>query len=281
MDNRTKTCITCGKPFTLTIREGKRRQQSAMFCSPECYSAYRGEHAKTPARICPQCGKTHHKRTSLCATCYRKAPRQEFNPTSASMADGVDYSQSRICPVCGKTFYKKRTTSMADWNTKTTFCSRKCYGQSKLATSSTCAVCGKPFKPTGRNTRYCSYETCKHRSRRFCSPACKAAWYTGERNPNYMGGQARAYSSTHWKLRAQEIRERDKVCQQCGKPPADGDVLDVHHLIPWRVSHDESPENLIALCPSCHKAADEAWLVSNGHRKPLVGRRHQKLVTIV
>lgn len=37
------------------------------------------------------------------------------------------------------------------------------------------------------------------------------------------------------------------------RPPAEnGRALDVHHIKPYRYTKDNSPENLVALCRSCH-----------------------------
>lgn len=59
-----------------------------------------------------------------------------------------------------------------------------------------------------------------------------------------------------WKQRKQEARDRDKVCRHCGKTPEEnGRALDVHHINPYRYSGDNSLENLLALCRSCHMRA--------------------------
>lgn len=46
---------------------------------------------------------------------------------------------------------------------------------------------------------------------------------------------------------------------RCFKCPARAN-LEVHHIIPLRFSHDDSMDNLITLCPSCHRKADIAYL---------------------
>ena len=54
------------------------------------------------------------------------------------------------------------------------------------------------------------------------------------------------------------VRARDVVCQGCGKTGAEsGRALDVHHLQPFRFSGDNSLDNLVALCRSCHMRADD------------------------
>jgi hypothetical protein len=78
----------------------------------------------------------------------------------------------------------------------------------------------------------------------------------GENNPNYKDGISlkefeEAFGMKHeeWKELAQKIRLRDNfICQFCGRKGA----TDVHHIIPRRIKIDNSPDNLITLCRSCH-----------------------------
>ena len=78
-----------------------------------------------------------------------------------------------------------------------------------------------------------------------------------ERNPNWRGGRALSYGSG-WKVIKEQVRARDRVCQHCGKTPEEsGRALDVHHLQPFRFSGDNSLDNLVALCHSCHMRADD------------------------
>ena len=59
-----------------------------------------------------------------------------------------------------------------------------------------------------------------------------------------------------WRKRKEEVRERDQVCRQCGKTPEEnGRALDVHHVDPYRYTANNSLDNLIALCRSCHMRA--------------------------
>jgi hypothetical protein len=84
--------------------------------------------------------------------------------------------------------------------------------------------------------------------------------HVGEKNPNYKGGislkefkDAHGLEPEEWKKLAQEIRKRDNfTCQFCGKKGA----TDVHHIIPRRIKIDNSPENLITLCKSCHRKVE-------------------------
>jgi 5-methylcytosine-specific restriction endonuclease McrA len=92
----------------------------------------------------------------------------------------------------------------------------------------------------------------------------------GERNGRWRGGKVQFYGRD-WKRIKEIVRARDRECRTCGKSAAaNGRALDVHHLIPFRFSGDNSLENLVALCRSCHMRADDhgrrgssKWLAAN------------------
>lgn len=42
---------------------------------------------------------------------------------------------------------------------------------------------------------------------------------------------------------------------RCAIPHCSHTDIDVHHIIPWETCQEHSPENLIALCPNCHRRA--------------------------
>ena len=78
----------------------------------------------------------------------------------------------------------------------------------------------------------------------------------GSNNPNWRGGTSmlafeKAFGVTisEWDAIAKEVRERDRfTCQFCGKLRS----TNVHHIIPRRMGIDNSLNNLITLCSSCH-----------------------------
>jgi 5-methylcytosine-specific restriction endonuclease McrA len=115
-----------------------------------------------------------------------------------------------------------------------------------------CEGCGINFSlPIGRVSK-----------RKFCSKACaykhrRVASQDAQENRNWRGGHAVSYGR-NWRLIKDEVRARDGVCRTCGKTPEENSrALDVHHLNPFRFSGDNSLENLIALCHSCHMRADD------------------------
>jgi DEAD/DEAH box helicase domain-containing protein len=71
-----------------------------------------------------------------------------------------------------------------------------------------------------------------------------------------------------WSKIRERVRARDGYkCQVCGTPES-GRQHDVHHKIPFRAfaSREEANrlENLITLCPSCHKKAEENVRIRSG-----------------
>lgn len=74
-----------------------------------------------------------------------------------------------------------------------------------------------------------------------------------ERNPRVW---SEVRYGAGWRDLATSIRERDRVCRDCGKTPEEnGSLLDVHHIVPYRTSRSNDPSNLKALCDSCHITA--------------------------
>jgi hypothetical protein len=89
---------------------------------------------------------------------------------------------------------------------------------------------------------------------------------SGQAYQNILNGIAKSYGyksyaemplidnkdwrGTEWrKIRLIVIKRDNYKCQLCPNT----ERLQVHHIIPWRDTHDNSPENLITLCIYCHQ----------------------------
>lgn len=89
----------------------------------------------------------------------------------------------------------------------------------------------------------------------------------GEKNPNWAGGTTfdiyHRVRTKEWKQLVKLILKRDNyICQNCGT----NENLHVHHIIPYRLIHDDNPKNLLALCRRCHALFD------NKLRREEIGR---------
>lgn len=80
---------------------------------------------------------------------------------------------------------------------------------------------------------------------------------TGALHHGWRGGKI-WWRGKDWDVLKRKIVERDGfMCQDCGMTEEaclekSGQPLHVHHLNPYRDSFDNSPQNLITLCVSCH-----------------------------
>lgn len=131
-----------------------------------------------------------------------------------------------------------------------------------------CLFCNKEFIGANKN-RFCS-KKCGYLNRRgkdFRTNNGKllsAKSMTGQNNPNWKGGTSRYYKlyllERKWDKIRHKIYKRDNwTCQICGRSNI---KIHAHHIVPYRISQDDSLENLITLCASCH--IKEEWSYYNG-----------------
>ncbi len=71
-----------------------------------------------------------------------------------------------------------------------------------------------------------------------------------------------------WNKICSEVRIRDKhTCQHCGIRESEK-AHDVHHIIPFRkfgnMEEANKPDNLITLCPRCHRLAEQSVMIQSG-----------------
>lgn len=67
-------------------------------------------------------------------------------------------------------------------------------------------------------------------------------------------------STKKWQKIRKQCYERDNyTCQECGIKCVSKDkkvlnrTIQCHHIIPWSKTNDDSLDNLITLCVSCHR----------------------------
>lgn len=165
------------------------------------------------------------------------------------------------CIVCNK--------AIKDYPSKARkFCSMSCrnllakqrYKEKRLFKN--CLICSKEF-PTilsrikKQQGKYCSKK---------CSSLAQSDKMKGKGNPLWLGGissdkeRLRTYI---WNKIKKNVYKRDgHTCKICG---VSNIKVSAHHIIPYRISKDDSMENLITVCNSCHKKED--WKYRNVIRK--------------
>jgi len=215
---------------------------------------------------CDNCGDVFDKspakversdRDFCCRDCY-----DEFGHPG----NNGDSRVEKTCDNCGETY--KVYPCRAD---EARYCSRECADSGDYHLTGedhgmwkgeeleyTCETCGTEFRRHGhiKNVRFCSKE---------CYNAAKPDMVSGEDNPVWRGGWHHYYGANWDEQRAAAIERDDNTCQDCGVSGDELDrSLDVHHKkrIGWFREEYDAPEwweranrleNLVSLCPSCHK----------------------------
>ena len=176
------------------------------------------------------------------------------------------------CVICGNGFNKKNWSTIKQFNNKKT-CSHNClfvyrhflvsgknnpmYGKQPhnkgicpAKKKSICLTCSKEFF-------YNKGSSCG----KYCSRNCYGKANRGENNHNFVGS-GKYYRGSNWiKIRG-EVRKRDNyVCQKCDMTNDECKLefnrdLHIHHIVPYRLTKDNSKNNLISLCPVCHLETD-------------------------
>ncbi|MEE2754834.1 MAG: HNH endonuclease [Candidatus Latescibacterota bacterium] len=125
----------------------------------------------------------------------------------------------------------------------------------------------------GRNTTVPRWFKKEGLELHFCTDRCRRLWRDDHRSTVKLKGRPE-FRGGNWTEVAQRIRERDAFkCRSCGVTEEDlGRQLDVHHIVPYRafntLDRANCPDNLISVCPSCHKKMEE-----EGHDNlPLFGK---------
>lgn len=136
----------------------------------------------------------------------------------------------RHCLICKKGFEKNLCRLKIG---KGKYCGRKCYAISKLG------------KPTWNKDKK-GLQVSKFRG-------IPRPDFSGENHWNWRGGisETKRLDDVIWNNIRFSVYKRDNwTCQKCFKHCRED--IQCHHRIPWRVSHDDSIENLITLCIPCH-----------------------------
>ena len=206
--------------------------------------------------ICKNCGKEIFQKPLKNAVCECKGRYIHFSK----------------CKKCGKWFENPKNNKC--------FCSVECRGYElsnrKGKVELICSQCGKSF------TRY-NGNIDKNSKNNFCSLGCKNKFYNGEKttkNCKKCGKEFTIYKSTlktnasgkycsqkcYWEdmqvpkknyngfaISKKLYFNKTQFCAVCGTTKK----IQIHHIIPNRITQDQSKENLIPLCVKHHRQIEQ------------------------
>ena len=186
----------------------------------------------TRLRTCTECGKDEEVRAdnpaTRCRACAARPALERGHRTRSADRN------RETCQHCGREF-------PAPPSSRQQFCGRACRHAAQ-SVERTCATCGGAFRIpqsilSGRTNS----------SGRFCSRPCYERHLC--RTPRLRGRGSR------WNTIRKGALRQTPFCACCGKTRH----LQVHHIIPFRLTRDNSPTNLIPLCRACHKRVETVF----------------------
>lgn len=229
----TRICKHCGVPFSvrakrLTWQQKRYGENACNFCSRACRAAH-GKPGIYEERTCAHCGAAFRFYLT-----YAKGKHAARNPgkhcSRACLFASRQAVLNRTCRECGALFHAPPTG-------KVRFCSTACADAAEKRRWRTCPICASQFR-----TKLASRQT-------YCSPQC------ARKSMIHTAAHDRCHNP-EWRRIRRLVRERDgNACSECGSRHR----VSAHHVIPWRVSHDDSLSNLVTLCGSCHAKADAEY----------------------
>ena len=186
--------------------------------------------ARKRERACVDCGRVDLVRSdSKAVRCVACAGRANGSKGLKSIKARA-VANERPCESCG-TMHR---------NAK--FCSVSCKVASAAREQRCCNHCGAEFSVLSSVLR-------SNASGNFCTRDCYEQWLCRTDRTTGRGSQ--------WRKIRQEAIIRAPFCAMCGTRKN----LQVHHVIPFRLTHDNSFDNLVPLCVKHHRMV-ETMLVS-------------------
>lgn len=211
------------EPIKKAYRESIRR-----------YKANSGEQWKDIKFTCLWCG-SHFK--------SNKAYSKRIPIACSIDCSGELHSDHKVCVNCGNTYVNY---------------------QNKYYCSMDCAAEHKRGEPLSKEHREALSESKKGKSIKYfdqnrekiskkISEALTGKpqpWNRGKNHPRWVEKKANTYSH-QWRNISENLRH-NSTCQRCGTI----EQLEVHHIIPYRISESHNKDNLVVLCKSCHQKTE-------------------------
>jgi hypothetical protein len=181
-------------------------------------------------RECADCGKTESvRKDNVAPRCTSCAARIRGKAGGAAMKAKANKCN---CDHCGKEFGRGRANTE---RSATRFCSWECR-QSFSRVARNCKQCGGDFSVS---RGVLSEET--NSSGNFCSRPCYEKYL--------CNGQRTTGRGSQWSKIRKQVLASFPFCAVCGTMKN----LQVHHITPFRLTHDNSKGNLVPLCTKHHK----------------------------
>lgn len=224
-------------------------------------------------RNCVDCGASispGYQRCTACKAASQRSPQKHC----VDCGTPVDLRATR-CPACAAANHRKPRTSCARCGKspigrKNTWCWECSYAMRGKRTGRPpvhCVGCGKAMPPASKG--YCmACRTAGKKPERHC-PDCGVVvqWHvarcrkcTGIAKRVRQAAEDMTYGYEWPGQRTRALRRAGNCCACCGgrKQPGGRD-LHIHHIVPYRVTHDSENRNLSALCATCHYALHAAY----------------------
>lgn len=267
-------------------RTGKCKDCGAAISSDavRCVSC-KGKASRSPLNLCKDCSKVITSRAVRC-NCCRGKTRRGLLRLCKDCGTAIKRA-SMCCRPCadkarrnlgGKRVRKRRTRKCMDCGVAIACPAMRCmscYGKTNRKQPNLCKDCGAPIKRHSVRCRSCTDKAkrkhwpkgtgkCKDCGTAICLNAircrpCARKPRHGENAPNWRGGISfEPYGPEFNDALKRAIRERDGyTCAMCSIHE-NGRALAVHHIDYDKMNNE--PDNLIALCGSCHSKT------TNGNR---------------
>lgn len=181
-------------------------------------------------RVCKVCGKEESVRKDNIAESCRKCA----SSVSLEKAHNAIRQRPKLkttCQHCSKEFNTCKSTIAKGQDR---FCSKPCFLAAHRV-SRTCKQCHNDFV-IGRSRVYGTSNS----SGNYCSRPCYEESLCKDDEGQYRGSR--------WRRISNEVKNRIPFCVSCtGKRN-----LEIHHIVPYRHTADNSKSNLITVCKRCH-----------------------------
>ena len=184
----------------------------------------------------------------ICLNCEKKftrSPSQIRGKIFCSRECRKQHSRPIVnCVGCGNGFVRSPQSP------KNQYCSWECFKTSRWEIV-TCEECGTEFQKRVSEIKKSDENGHKHMCSRDCrnKATSKLLGGTGDWVAGGKYGLARNRGKDWRRAKAAALRRDNFTCQQCESL----NDLEVHHWEPYAISFDNSLENLVTLCRSCHQ----------------------------